>query len=139
MARLTVRDAPMTSCPFCSRIDTSPDLLADGAAVAIPDAFPLNPGHTLVIPRRHVADLFDLNPVEQVDVWRLAAKVRARLMEEHRPDGFNVGLNVGAAGGQTVGHAHVHVIPRFHGDVPDPRGGVRWVVPARAAYWREGP
>ena len=72
----------------------------------------------------------------QADVWRLVAAVRERLLAERRPDGFNIGLNVGEAGGQTVAHAHVHVIPRFLGDVADPRGGVRWVIPARAAYWR---
>lgn len=126
----------MTDCPFCARIASDPSLPEDGAAMAIPDGFPLNRGHTLVIPRRHVADLFALNPEEQADVWRLVATVRKRLLAEHRPDGFNIGLNVGEAGGQTVGHAHVHVIPRFRGDVPDPRGGVRWVIPARATYWR---
>ncbi|HTP27887.1 MAG TPA: HIT family protein, partial [Anaeromyxobacteraceae bacterium] len=97
---------------------------------------PLSPGHTLVVPRQHVADLFALPPEEQADIWRLVATVRERLVAERRPDGFNIGLNVGDAGGQTVGHAHVHVIPRFRGDVPDPRGGVRWIIPARAAYWR---
>ena len=129
----------MTDCPFCARIATDPALHQSGAVIAIPDGFPLNPGHTLVIPRRHVADLFALSPEEQADIWRLVAIVRERLLAEHRPDGFNIGLNVGEAGGQTVGHAHVHVIPRFRGDVPDPRGGVRWVIPARAAYWRDEP
>jgi len=129
----------MTDCPFCSRIASDPSLQQGGAVVAIPDGFPLNPGHTLVVPRRHVADLFALSPEEQADVWRLVAIVRERLLAEHRPDGFNIGLNMGEAGGQTVGHAHVHVIPRFRGDVPDPRGGVRWVIPARAAYWKDLP
>ena len=123
-------------CPFCSRIASDPSVQQGGAVVAIPDGFPLNPGHTLVVPRRHVADLFALTPEDQVDVWRLVAAVRERLLAERRPAGFNIGLNVGEAGGQTVAHAHVHVIPRFLGDVADPRGGVRWVIPARAAYWR---
>lgn len=129
----------MTDCPFCARIGSDPSLSQDGTAIAIPDGFPLNPGHTLVIPRRHVADLFALSSDEQADIWRLVAIVRERLLAEHRPDGFNIGLNVGEAGGQTVGHAHVHVIPRFRADVPDPRGGVRWVIPARAAYWKDLP
>lgn len=127
----------ITPCPFCARIASDQALLRDGAAVAIPDAFPLNPGHSLVVPRRHVADLFSLPAVEQADVWRLVATVRERVLAERHPDGFNVGLNVGAAAGQTVDHAHVHVIPRFRGDVSDPRGGVRWVVPVRAAYWKD--
>ncbi|MEI7703490.1 MAG: HIT family protein [Deltaproteobacteria bacterium] len=129
----------MTACPFCTRIASGASVQTEGTAVAFPDGFPLNPGHTLVVPRRHVSDLFDLAPGEQADIWRLVAAVRERLLAEHRPDGFNIGLNVGAAGGQTVGHAHVHVIPRFQGDVPDPRGGVRWVISARAAYWKDRP
>ena len=70
-------------------------------------------------------------------MWRLVSEVRADLERRFAPDGFNVGLNAGAAAGQTVDHAHVHVIPRFVGDVPDPRGGVRWVLPGAAAYWRD--
>ena len=69
-------------------------------------------------------------------MWRLVDRVRASLAAELDPDGFNVGVNDGAAAGQTVAHAHVHVIPRFEGDVADPRGGVRWVVPDRARYWQ---
>jgi diadenosine tetraphosphate (Ap4A) HIT family hydrolase len=126
-------------CPFCARIAAAPSLQADGTALALPDAFPLNPGHTLVIPRRHVADLFTLTTAEQADIWGLVAKVRERILQEHHPDAFNIGVNVGAAAGQTVDHAHVHVIPRHRGDVPDPRGGVRWVVPSRAPYWKDLP
>lgn len=122
-------------CPFCVRVASGEAALTAGQALAFPDGFPLNPGHTLVVPLRHVADFFALTAEEQADVWRLVAEVQRDLAERHAPDGFNVGLNVGAAAGQTVGHAHVHVIPRHVGDVDDPRGGVRWVVPARAAYW----
>jgi len=104
-------------------------------AIAIRDAFPLSEGHTLVIPRRHVLSLFELSPDEQVDAWRLVAQVRAELAKQFSPDAFNIGLNDGAAAGQTVPHAHIHVIPRYRGDVPDPRGGVRWVIPQKAAYW----
>jgi diadenosine tetraphosphate (Ap4A) HIT family hydrolase len=89
----------------------------------------------LVVPARHVADFFALSAEEQADVWRLVAEVRVDLARRFAPDGFNVGLNAGLAAGQTVDHAHIHVIPRFAGDVPDPRGGVRWVLPAKAAYW----
>jgi diadenosine tetraphosphate (Ap4A) HIT family hydrolase len=73
--------------------------------------------------------------VERAAVWALVAEVRGLLAEEFGPDGFTIGLNDGPAAGQTVPHAHVHVIPRRSGDVPDPRGGVRWVVPHKAAYW----
>ncbi|MBC8327402.1 MAG: HIT family protein [Planctomycetes bacterium] len=120
-------------CPFCS---TAADPVAENAAaVALPDGFPVSPGHTLVVPRRHVACLFELEAGERAAVWELVASLRARLAAELRPDGFNVGVNDGEAAGQTVGHAHVHVIPRYAGDVPDPRGGLRWVVPAKADYW----
>ena len=79
--------------------------------------------------------LHELSPTGQTAVWDLATQVRQRLQEQYRPDGFNIGLNDGAATGQTIGHLHVHVIPRFKGDVADPRGGIRWVIPSKAAYW----
>jgi diadenosine tetraphosphate (Ap4A) HIT family hydrolase len=124
-------------CPFCQ--GEGPRVtLENEAALAFPDAFPVAEGHTLVVPRRHVAGLFDLPGEELAALWRLVALVRRRLVGELRPDGFNVGVNDGPAAGQTVPHAHVHVIPRRTGDVADPRGGVRWVVPAKARYWAEG-
>lgn len=121
-------------CPFCDP-EASRIQMANEVAVAVFDGFPVAEGHTLVVPKRHVASLFDLSDVEQTALWRLVAQVRAGLLAGLKPDGFNVGVNDGAAAGQTVMHAHVHVIPRRAGDVPDPRGGVRWVVPGKAAYW----
>ena len=121
-------------CPFC-HLEKSRIVLENDCAVAIPDAFPVAEGHMLVVPKRHVASLFNLPEEEQAALWRLVALVRGRLMDELKPDGFNVGVNDGPAAGQTVMHAHVHVIPRRAGDVADPRGGVRWVVPAKARYW----
>jgi diadenosine tetraphosphate (Ap4A) HIT family hydrolase len=126
-------------CPFCARLAAGDLLLADGLAAAFPDGFPVSPGHTLVVPRRHVSDYFALRHEEQAALWRLVAEVKGRLDGERSPAGYNVGINVGAAGGQTVWHAHAHVIPRYPGDVDDPRGGVRWVVRARAPYWKERP
>jgi diadenosine tetraphosphate (Ap4A) HIT family hydrolase len=82
-----------------------------------------------------VAVLFDLPAAEQLSLWSQVAVVRQLLIEQYNPDGFNVGVNEGLAAGQTVPHAHIHVIPRRHGDVADPRGGVRWVIPAKAQYW----
>jgi diadenosine tetraphosphate (Ap4A) HIT family hydrolase len=125
------------NCPFC-RPETNRIRLEYELAVAVLDGFPITSGHTLVVPKRHVVSLFELPDAEQVAVWALVAGVRADLLAEFRPDGFTVGLNDGPAAGQTVPHAHVHVIPRRHGDVPDPRGGVRWVIPDRAAYWAGG-
>lgn len=101
------------------------------------DAFPLAPGHALLVTRRHVADWFDATDAERVALVRALDVARAIVVESYAPDGFNIGVNVGAAGGQTVPHLHVHLVPRTRGDVPDPRGGVRWVLPGSAAYWRK--
>jgi len=128
----------MDSCPFCLRIRQRELALEAPLAVALPDGFPLNPGHTLVVPRRHVASYFDLTQDEQAELWSLVARTKAQLDERHHAAGYNVGINIGEVAGQTVGHAHVHLIPRHAGDVADPRGGIRWVIPERAAYWRTG-
>ncbi len=124
-------------CPFC-HLEKNRIYLEIEFAVAFFDAFPISEGHTLVVPKRHVTSLFDLTEEEQAAVWMLVAQVRAKLMAELKPDGFNVGLNDGTSAGQTVMHAHVHVIPRRNGDVVDPRGGVRWIIPGKAQYWGEG-
>lgn len=128
-----VTEKPKT-CAFCS-LPTDRVWLATEHAIAFLDGFPVTVGHTLVIPKRHCPILHDLPANELQDVWGLVAKVRAMLKEKHHPDGFIIGVNEGEAAGQTIDHAHVHVIPRRHGDVPDPKGGVRWVVPAKAKYW----
>ena len=104
-------------------------------AFAIRDAFPVSPGHTLVVPFRFVPTFFDATPEEQAAVIELVRFVKGQLDAlDPRPDGYNVGFNAGLAAGQTVMHLHVHVIPRYAGDVPDPRGGVRYVIPAKANY-----
>lgn len=125
----------LTTCQFCS---LPPERLwiETEHAVALPDAFPLTEGHTLVIPRKHVANIYELPAPEQHAVWEVVSEIRERLRVRLKPDGFNIGLNDGIAAGQTVMHAHVHVIPRRSGDVPDPRGGIRWMIPDRAPYWK---
>lgn len=109
-------------------------MLSSELAVAFFDGYPVNPGHVLVIPRRHEANFFDLTEEERIDIFRLVDKVRELIAERYTPDGFNVGVNVGAAAGQTIFHAHVHLIPRYKGDVPQPRGGVRGVIPEKQQY-----
>ena len=131
-----IRESLMPTCPFC-RLEISRILISNQYGMAFRDGFPISPGHTLIIPRQHVASLFDLTTEERQSLWELVAAVRTNLMEEFHPDGFNVGLNDGQAAGQTVMHAHIHVIPRYKGDATDPRGGVRWIIPTKAAYWKQ--
>lgn len=126
----------MSECPYCLRIRTDDGILERGPlAVALVDQFPVSPGHTLIVPMRHEPDYFSLTAEEQAEMLRLLRSQQARLQRELSPDAFNLGVNTGPAAGQTIPHTHVHLIPRFKGDVPDPRGGVRWVIPAKANYW----
>ena len=125
---------PPADCAFC-HIPKEFVVAESRHAVAIRDRYPVSDGHTLVVPKAHAETLFTLSAEIQADIWRLVAKVRNQLQSGFNPHGFNVGLNEGRAAGQTVRHAHVHLIPRFDGDVADPRGGIRGVVPEQAAYW----
>jgi diadenosine tetraphosphate (Ap4A) HIT family hydrolase len=118
-------------CPFCQRI--FPVLAENVLAVSFFDRYPASPGHVLVIPKRHVETYFACTPAEKAALWEMVEEV-SRLPGERKPDGFNVGFNVGRAAGQTVFHAHIHVIPRYEGDVPDPRGGVRHAVVGKGYY-----
>lgn len=130
-------------CPFCA-IDAARVAFAEGEVVALWDLYPVNPGHLLLVTRRHVGSWFDATEEERQQLAALTVRgrnqIRQRLAEQGLPEpsGFNVGVNIGADAGQTVDHLHVHVIPRFEGDTPDPVGGVRWVVPARGNYRRSG-
>lgn len=121
-------------CPFCT-IDAPEAVWSSLLLVAFRDRYPVNPGHTLIVPRRHIATWFDASEDERRELWRALDEVRASLDSERPAQGYNVGFNAGVAAGQTVFHAHVHLIPRFSGDVEDPRGGVRHVIPQRARYW----
>lgn len=124
---------PPPTSPFLS---SSPELwvASNTLAFAIRDAFPVSDGHTLIVPRRLVADFFDCTADERAALFDLVEVVKRDLDRSHHPDGYNLGVNAGAAAGQTIAHVHVHVIPRYRGDVEDPRGGVRYVVPARASH-----
>jgi diadenosine tetraphosphate (Ap4A) HIT family hydrolase len=109
-------------------------LEANGEAFVVLDAYPVSPGHSLVISRRHTTDVFDLTDGEVADILRLVRSTRERIDRTLRPTGYNVGVNVGTDAGQTVMHVHVHVIPRYGGDTIDPTGGVRGVIPGKARY-----
>ena len=119
---------PCADCPFCS-LPLARIVDSDTMAVAVHDAFPVAPGHALVIPLRHVGSFFELQESEQLAMLVLLNRACARLGFEVAPDGYTVGINDGHAAGQTVPHVHLHLIPRHAGDVPDPGGGVRWVIP----------
>ena len=125
---------PDAQCPFCS-IAKERIWAETHTAAAVLDGFPISEGHSLIIPKRHVELLFELPENELLQAWSLVAKVRELLKRKYSPDGFNIGLNEGAAAGQTISHAHIHVIPRRSRDVPDPRGGIRWVIAPKAKYW----
>ncbi len=120
-----------TPCPFC-QIAPERILAQNPHAFAIRDAFPVSPGHTLIIPHRHTGSFFDTTPEEQHALLALLDGMRSTVPDA---DSWNIGINDGPTAGQTVPHLHIHLIPRYEGDVEDPRGGVRWVVPEKARYW----
>lgn len=113
--------------PFLA-VPESDWVAANDLAFAIRDGFPASPGHTLVVPRRLIPDWDSATPAEREAILALVDTVKQDLRERLRPDGFNLGVNEGAAAGQTIFHLHFHVIPRYSGDVPDPRGGIRHAV-----------
>ena len=122
----------MERCIFC---EPKREILAQNThAIAVFDSFPVSPGHTLIVPRRHVVTIWDLEPEEYSDCFTLVRHARSAIESRFSPDGFNVGANCGEAAGQSVWHAHIHVIPRYKGDTPNPRGGVRHVIPLKGNY-----
>ena len=124
---------PDGDSPFLA-VPASEWLAANRSAFVIADRFPVNPGHALVVPRRVIATWWEATDGERADILALIDEVKRRLDTELQPDGYNVGFNAGTAAGQTVGHLHIHVIPRYRGDVLDPRGGVRHVIPGKGNY-----
>ena len=120
-------------CPFCSPV-ASEIVLQNPLCYSRYDRYPVGKGHLLIVPFRHVANFFELTQDERKAAFELVWQGQAKLDRDLHPDGYNVGVNVGAAAGQTVMHVHIHLIPRYHGDVPDPRGGVRFVIPKKAKY-----
>lgn len=123
-------------CAFCT-LPNSRIIDQNVRGVVIRDGFPVSPGHTLIIPKRHVGSFFGLLPDEREDMLELLDKAKQQLDAEFAPQGYNIGINDGAAAGQTVPHLHIHLIPRYDGDREDPRGGVRWIIPEKADYWSQ--
>jgi diadenosine tetraphosphate (Ap4A) HIT family hydrolase len=130
----TENELSSSTCPFCT-LEPGRIIAADGPCIAFRDGYPVSPGHTLIIPRRHVASFRDLAPDEWAALHRLARHLAAGLLESDPTiRGFNFGINDGACAGQSVFHCHAHLIPRRDGDHPHPRGGVRAVIPGKANY-----
>lgn len=124
-----------SDCPFCAPAEEDSILLTESAqAYAMLDQYPVAEGHALVLPKRHVESYFDLAEREQAACWIVVDRVKSILQDRHNPDGINVGINDGEKAGQTVSHTHVHVIPRYDGDVDEPTGGVRNVIPGKGNY-----
>jgi diadenosine tetraphosphate (Ap4A) HIT family hydrolase len=122
----------MTACPFCN--PKTEIVIENKYAFSISDRHPVSPGHSLIIPKKHVTNIFDLPADDYHACFDLVRAVRKHLERDHGPDGFNIGVNCGAVAGQTIAHAHVHLIPRYAGDVSKPRGGVRNVIPGKGDY-----
>ena len=123
-----------SNCPFCNH-NSDRTIIADSdLAFAIFDKYPVSPGHALIIPKKHCNNFFDLNHAEQSACLFLLNHVKKILDADYKPNGFNVGVNIGEFAGQTIQHAHIHLIPRYQGDIDDPRGGVRGVIPEKKVY-----
>ena len=122
-------------CPFCN-IPISDHVIETDLLIGFFDRYPVSPGHMLLVPRRHIENWFDATKEEQSALMNAiddaVALIESRL--DRRPDGYNVGFNAGEAAGQTVMHLHLHVIPRFDGDIDDPRGGIRGAIPEKRIY-----
>ncbi|WP_314064194.1 HIT family protein [uncultured Vagococcus sp.] len=118
-------------CPFCQSDQL---VMENDLAKAFFDKHPVNEGHLLVVPKRHTVTYFECTIEEKIAIDQLIQRGKVHLEETYQPDGFNIGTNAGSAAGQTIFHCHIHLIPRFTGDIDDPRGGVRGVIPEKRVY-----
>lgn len=127
-------DYTKDNCPFCLERNTREILFENDLAYAAYDIFPVSQGHCLVITKRHVSNFFEITSSENVALFSLVNEMKQMLVKNFNPDGFNIGVNINEVAGQTVPHVHVHVIPRYSGDVENPRGGIRHVVPGKGNF-----
>ena len=126
----------INDCPFCL-IEDYDVISSNEFIISILDKYPISPGHMLAIPRRHVISVFETTKEEQNALLEEIEQAKIWIERKYTPDGYNIGINDGTAAGQTIMHLHVHIIPRYRGDLSDPRGGVRWVLPEKANYWSD--
>lgn len=118
-------------CVFCGDMNR---LMENALAFAVYDKNPVSDGHMLIIPKRHVRSFFETSPEERKSMLELLERAREHLIEEFEPDGFNIGINDGLAAGQTIMHLHIHIIPRYKGDIENPTGGIRGAIPEKRIY-----
>ena len=121
------------NCPFC-QLPEEEILYSSELVIAFHDRFPVSEGHTLIITKRHIPSFFDALEEERREIDIAIQKMKVYLDGKYSPDGYNIGLNCGEAAGQSVPHLHVHLIPRYKGDMENPRGGVRGVIPSKQSY-----
>lgn len=133
--RKRIEDDSLEGCVFCKKVDSDEVIIENTRAFAALDKYPVTDGHTLIIPKRHFPEFFQMTQVELVDVYDLL-KIRKKMLteEDNSIKGFNVGVNSGKVAGQTISHVHIHLIPRRKGDVGLPKGGVRGVIPSKQKY-----
>lgn len=120
-------------CVFCNMPEDKM-ILSEDLIFACLDRYPVTPGHVLIVTKRHVRDWFEATAEERKAIDEAILRLKKRLDSEYKPDGYNIGINVGRASGQTIDHLHVHLIPRYRGDMDDPWGGVRGVIPEKRLY-----
>lgn len=133
-SQLSAKDDEIDNCPFCNP-ESERELIAESAtAYAILDKYPVSKGHALIIPKKHCIDYFELTFEEQSACIILLNSVQKIITDIYKPDGFNIGINIKEPAGQTVFHVHIHLIPRYIGDLENPRGGVRGVIPNKKNY-----
>jgi diadenosine tetraphosphate (Ap4A) HIT family hydrolase len=126
-----MKNAMTSDCPFC---DSSEAVLSNELSYVRLDKYPVSSGHLLIVPYRHIASYFDATVEEKRDLLDSIEQAKVFLEKQYSPDGYNIGINCGVAAGQTVMHLHIHLIPRHKGDVDDPTGGVRGVIPSKQKY-----
>ena len=124
----------MDDCIFCKDFNKDKIVYEDSTWVAVYDSYPVSKGHVLLIPKRHCETYFDLNFIELESISVTIGIIKRLLDKKFKPDGYNIGINCGKSAGQTVMHCHIHIIPRYNGDMEDPRGGVRGVIPEMQKY-----
>jgi diadenosine tetraphosphate (Ap4A) HIT family hydrolase len=123
-------------CSFCN-IKNSSILYKSRLVYIFYDQHPLTIGHILIVPKRHVDSFFSTTLEEKIELFDGIEKGKSLVESNLKPDGYNIGINDGEAAGQTIKHLHIHLIPRYKGDSPDPRGGIRWIFPDKAKYWED--